>query len=45
LTIDKSNLVLACEKSGEHKAPKKKFKLEETDSRKCGCLFRLCGYV
>jgi hypothetical protein len=38
-------LELVCERSGEHKVPKKKLKLEATRSRKCGCLFKLRGCV
>jgi len=34
-------LELVCERSGEHKVPKKKLKHEATISRKCGCLFEL----
>ena len=36
--------VLSCERSGEYKEIKKKLKLEDTGSRKCGCPFRLRGY-
>ena len=38
-------LELVCERSGEHKVPKKKVKQEATRSRKCGCLFKVRGYV
>ncbi|AES88530.2 hypothetical protein MTR_4g057300 [Medicago truncatula] len=38
-------LKLVCERSGEHKVPKKSLKHEATGSRKCGCLFKLRGYV
>ena len=51
ISIDKSNLknlifMLYCERSGEYKPSKtkKKLKLEGTDSRKCGCPFRMRGY-
>ena len=36
---------LVCERSGDHKVPKKKLKHEATRSRKCGCMFKLRGYV
>jgi len=38
-------LELVCERSGEHKVPKTKVKHEATGSRKCGCLFKVRGYV
>jgi hypothetical protein len=38
-------LELVCERSGEHKVPKKKLKHVATGSRKCGCLFKVRGYV
>jgi len=38
-------LELVCEWSGEHKLPNRKVKHEATRSRKCGCLFKLRGYV
>ena len=38
-------LELVCERSGEHKVPKRKVKHEATGSRKCGCLFKVRGYV
>lgn len=38
-------LELDCERSGEHKVPKRKVKHEATGSRKCGCLFKVRGYV
>ncbi|KEH38321.1 hypothetical protein MTR_2g067930 [Medicago truncatula] len=38
-------LELVCERSCEHKVPKKKVKHEATGSWKCGCLFKVCGYV
>ncbi|KEH33375.1 hypothetical protein MTR_3g437000 [Medicago truncatula] len=38
-------LELVCERSGEHKLPKTKVKHEATGSRKCGCLFKVRGYV
>jgi len=38
-------LDLVCERSGEHKVPKRKVKHEAPGSRKCGCLFKVCGYV
>jgi len=51
ISIDRSNLInpmltLHCERSGQYKLPKreKKLKLEDTSSRKCGCLFKMCGY-
>jgi len=36
-------LLLACERSGEYKASKRKVKHEGTSLRKCRCLFRLHG--
>jgi len=52
IIIEKSNyqksmLLLACERSGGYKAPKKKkkLKLEDTSPRECECLFRLHGYL
>ncbi|KEH19115.1 FAR1 DNA-binding domain protein [Medicago truncatula] len=36
---------LLCERSGAHKSPKKRLKHESTNSRKCGCVFKLHGYV
>ncbi|RHN44061.1 hypothetical protein MtrunA17_Chr7g0215251 [Medicago truncatula] len=38
-------LELVCERSGEHKLPKTKVKHEATGSRKCGWLFKVCGYI
>jgi len=38
-------LELVCEWSSEHKVPKRKVKHEATRSRKCGCLFKVCGYA
>ena len=38
-------LELVCERSGEHKVPKTKVKHEGMGSRKCGCLFKVRGYV
>ncbi|AES71280.2 FAR1 DNA-binding domain protein [Medicago truncatula] len=38
-------LELVCERSGEYKLPKTKVKHEATGSRKCGCLFKVRGYV
>jgi len=38
-------LELVCERSDEHKVPKRKVKHEATRSRKCGCLFKVRGYV
>jgi len=38
-------LELVCEQSGEHKVSKRKVKHEATRSRKCGCLFKVRGYV
>jgi len=38
-------LQLVCERSGDDKLPKKRLKHEATDSRKCGCMFMLCGYL
>jgi len=40
-----SRLELVCERSGEHKVPNTKVKHEATGSRKCGCLFKVRGYV
>ena len=36
---------MSYERSGEYNAPEKKVKHEPTRSRKCGCLYRLRGYV
>ena len=36
---------LVCERNGEHKVRKRKVKHEAMGSRKCGCLFKLRGYV
>jgi len=38
-------LELVCERSSEHKVPKKKLKHVATGSRKCECLFKVRGYV
>ena len=38
-------LQLLCERSGDHKVPKKRLKHEATWSRKCGCMFMLHGYL
>jgi len=38
-------LDFVCERSGEHKVMKKKLKHEAAGSSKCGCLFKLHGYV
>jgi len=38
-------LELVCERSGEHKVLNRKVKHEATGSRKCGCLFKVHGYV
>jgi len=38
-------LELVCERSDEHKVPKRKVKHEATRSRKCGCLFKVREYV
>jgi len=38
-------LELVCERTGEHKVPKKKLKHVATGSRKCECLFKVRGYV
>ncbi|XP_039683854.1 uncharacterized protein [Medicago truncatula] len=38
-------LELVYERSGEHKVSKRKVKHETTGSRKCGCLFKVRGYV
>ena len=38
-------LCLLCERSGAHKVPEKKPKHATTDSRKCGCLFMVNGYL
>jgi len=38
-------LYLVCERSGAHKVPEKKPKHATTDSRKCGCLFMVSGYL
>jgi len=38
-------LELVYERSGEHKVLNRKVKLEATRSIKCGCLFKVCGYV
>ena len=38
-------LELVCERSGEHKVPKRKVKHEAMRSRKCGCLFKVRGYA
>jgi len=43
--IRNSMLELVCERSGEHKVSKKRFKHEATGSTKYGCLFKLRGYV
>jgi len=52
LAIERSNLknsmsMLRCERSGEYKPPKRKVKskLEDMISMKCGCLFRMRGYL
>jgi len=42
---NKPLLVLARERSGDYKPPSKKLNREDADSRKCGCLFRLHGYI
>jgi len=38
-------LELICERSGDHKVPKKRLKHEATRSIKCGCMLKLHGYV
>ncbi|XP_024642273.1 uncharacterized protein [Medicago truncatula] len=38
-------LELVCERRGGQKLPKTKVKHEATRSRKCGCLFKVRGYV
>ena len=38
-------LELVCERSSEHKLPKRKVKHDATGSRKCGCLFKVREYV
>jgi len=48
--IQRSNLKnpmleLMCERGGDHKVHKKRLKHESTWSRKCWCMFKLCGYV
>ena len=36
-------LLIACEMSGEYRPKKKDLVRTYTDSRKCGCLFKLCA--
>ena len=36
---------LVCERSRAQKVPEKKLKHERTDSRKCGCMFMVSGYL
>ena len=38
-------LMLTCERGGVYKSPMKKLNLEDTRTRKYGCLYRLCGYL
>lgn len=35
---------MICERSGTYHPPIKKLKLDDTESRKCECLFKLHGY-
>jgi hypothetical protein len=44
-SIKNPMLELVCERSDDHKVPKKKLKYEATGSRKCGCMSKLHGYV
>ena len=37
--------MLFCERSDEYKLSKKKLNREDTESKKCGCLFKLSDYV
>jgi len=50
IVIQRSSLInpmlqLVCERSGDHKVPKKRSKHETTGSRKCGCMFMVRGYL
>jgi len=38
-----SFMLIACEMSGEYRPKKKDLVRTYTDSRKCGCLFKLCA--
>ncbi|XP_050890066.1 uncharacterized protein LOC127095415 [Lathyrus oleraceus] len=38
-------VTMTCERSGKYRTPLWNFKRDDTDSRKCKCPFKVCGYM